>query len=121
LRSSLNLGSGGAKGSGRRPGCRVGDLAAAVPIEDRKVLLRDVVGAAGCKQILYVDHIVGSGSDLLEAVNRIGAEGIVSKSRGNRYRGVTSRDWLKTKVFSTGRHHRLRRARPGPARGDLYR
>jgi ATP-dependent DNA ligase len=45
---------------------------------------------------------VGQGSDLLEAVNGFGGEGIVSKRRGSRYRGGTSRDWLKTKVFSTG-------------------
>jgi bifunctional non-homologous end joining protein LigD len=72
------------------------------PIEDRKVLLRDIIGAAGCERILYVDHIVSSGSDLLEAVNGFGAEGIVSKSRGSHYRAGASRDWLKTKVFSTG-------------------
>jgi bifunctional non-homologous end joining protein LigD len=72
------------------------------PIEDRKALLRDVIGATGCERVLYVDHIAGLGSDLLEAVNRIGAEGIVSKSRGSLYRRGTSRDWLKTKVFSTG-------------------
>jgi ATP-dependent DNA ligase len=50
--------------------------------------LREVIGATGGERVLYV--------------NRIGAEGIVSKSRGNLYRGGASRDWLKTKVFSNG-------------------
>ena len=65
------------------------------------MLLRDVIGGAGGERILYVDHIVGQGGDLLEAVNGLGGEGIVSNSRGSLYRGGTSRDWLKTKVFST--------------------
>ena len=30
-------------------------------IEDRKLLLRDVLGAAGCERIVYVDHVVSSG------------------------------------------------------------
>jgi bifunctional non-homologous end joining protein LigD len=50
-------------------------------IEDRKALLRDVIGAAGCERIVVVDHITGNGAALFEAARRIGAEGIVSKAR----------------------------------------
>jgi bifunctional non-homologous end joining protein LigD len=71
-------------------------------IEDRKALLRDVVGAAGCPRILMVDHVLGRGQQLFEAVRQIGAEGIVSKRLGSAYRAGTSRDWLKTKVSETG-------------------
>ena len=56
-------------------------------IEDRKALLRDVVGAAGCERIVVVDYITGNGAALFEAVRQIGAEGIVSKRAGSAYRG----------------------------------
>ena len=72
------------------------------PIENRKMLLRDVIGAAGCERVVYIDHVLGIGKELFEAVRQIGAEGIVSKRRGSRYRGGESREWLKTKCFETG-------------------
>ena len=65
-------------------------------------MLRDLIGAARCERIVYVDHVLGLGRELFEAVRRIGAEGIVSKRRGSVYRGGESRDWLKAKVFETG-------------------
>jgi bifunctional non-homologous end joining protein LigD len=71
-------------------------------IEDRKTLLRDVIGAAGCERIVYVDHVLGIGEELFEAVRQIGAEGIVSKRRGSFYRGGENREWLKTKCSETG-------------------
>jgi bifunctional non-homologous end joining protein LigD len=72
------------------------------PIEDRKMLLRDVIGAAGCERVVYIDHVLGIGKELFEAVRQIGAEGIVSKRRGSLYRGGESREWLKTKCSETG-------------------
>jgi bifunctional non-homologous end joining protein LigD len=71
-------------------------------IEDRKALLRDVVGAAGCPLLVAVDHIVGSGQQLFTAVCQLGAEGIVSKHAGSPYRAGASGDWLKTKVSEEG-------------------
>ena len=55
------------------------------PIEDRKLLLRDVIGTAGCEPVVYVDHVLGIGQELFEVVRQIGAEGIVSKRRGSLY------------------------------------
>jgi bifunctional non-homologous end joining protein LigD len=72
------------------------------PIEDRKMLLRDVIGTARCERVVYVDHVLGIGKELFEAVRQIGAEGIVSKRRGSLYRGGESREWLKTKCSETG-------------------
>lgn len=66
------------------------------------MLLRDVLGGARCERIVYVDHVRGMGRKLFEAVQQIGAEGIVSKRRGSIYRGGESRDWLKTKCHETG-------------------
>ena len=71
-------------------------------IEDRKALLRDLVGAAGCEHIVFVDYIAGKGTALFAAVRQVGAEGIVSKRAGSRYGAGTSRDWLKTKAGETG-------------------
>jgi bifunctional non-homologous end joining protein LigD len=72
-------------------------------LEDRKALLRAVIAAADGARILYVDHVVGQGGALLEAVRQAGGEGIVSKRCGSRYRGGESRNWRKAKVFATGR------------------
>jgi ATP-dependent DNA ligase len=47
-----------------------------VAIEDRKALLRDVLGPFSGGRIIYVEHIVGRGADLLERVRELGAEGI---------------------------------------------
>src|ERR1043166_7072912 len=53
------------------------------PIEDPKMLLRDLIGAARCERIVYVDHLLGK--ELFEAVREIGA--VVSKRRGGLYCG----------------------------------
>jgi bifunctional non-homologous end joining protein LigD len=71
-------------------------------LEDRKALLRDLIGAARCERIVYVDHLVGLGRELLEAVRQIGAEGVVSKRAGSAYRDGVRRDWLKTKYHQVG-------------------
>jgi bifunctional non-homologous end joining protein LigD len=72
-------------------------------IEDRKALLRDVIGAAGCERIVVVDYMTSNGAALFKAVRQIDAEGIVSKRAGAAYRASGRRDWLKTKVSETGR------------------
>ena len=70
-------------------------------IEDRKALLRDVIGAGGDERIVCIDYITGSGQQLFEAVRQVGVGGIVSKRAGSAYRSGESRDWLKTKVSET--------------------
>jgi bifunctional non-homologous end joining protein LigD len=87
-------------------------------IEDRKALLRDVVGAAGCERIVVVDYMTSNGAALFEAVRQIGAEGIVSKRSGCLYRAGGRRDWLKTKVSETGRFVVTGFAELGPGRLD---
>jgi bifunctional non-homologous end joining protein LigD len=71
-------------------------------IEDRKALLRDLVGASGGPRLIAVDHVTGGGQQLFEAVRQLGAEGIVSKRAGSPYRGGVGRDWLKAKVSEEG-------------------
>jgi bifunctional non-homologous end joining protein LigD len=75
----------------------------ACAIEDRKALLRDVVGTAGCERIVVVDYMTSNGTALFEAVRQVGGEGIVSKRSGSLYRASGRRDWLKAKVSETGR------------------
>ena len=72
-------------------------------IEDRKALLRDLIGAVDAPRLVMVDHITGSGQPLFEAARQLGAEGIVSKRAGSAYRGGVGRDWLKAKVSETAR------------------
>jgi bifunctional non-homologous end joining protein LigD len=71
-------------------------------VEDRKALLREVIAAAGGERVVYVDHLVGQGPALFDAVCEVGGEGIVSKRAGSPYRGGPSRDWFKTKVSEEG-------------------
>jgi len=73
------------------------------PIEDRKGLLREVLAQLSCPRVVYIDHIVGRGAELLRHVEAIGAEGIVSKRAGSLYNGGESRDWRTTKCHRTGR------------------
>jgi bifunctional non-homologous end joining protein LigD len=69
-----------------------------VPIEDRKELLRRLLGRVESGRILYTDHIVGSGRAVLEQACKMGLEGIVSKRASSPYRpGVRGREWVKTK------------------------
>jgi bifunctional non-homologous end joining protein LigD len=72
------------------------------PIEERKALLRQVLDEARSERIVYVDHVIGCGRQLFEAVQQIGAEGVVSKRLGRAYRGGETRDWLKTKCHKVG-------------------
>lgn len=66
------------------------------PLEQRKALLEKLVGN-GDSLIRYSRHFEGDGPHILEHACRLGCEGIVSKRRGDRYRGGRSESWLKTK------------------------
>ena len=65
-------------------------------------MLRRVLDDAPSERIVYVDYLIGQGAELFAAVQRIGAEGIVSKRLASIYRGGDSRDWVKTKCCETG-------------------
>jgi bifunctional non-homologous end joining protein LigD len=54
-----------------------------------------LAGATG--PILYGDHIVGRGEEMLKEVCKLGGEGIVSKKASATYVGGRSRNWLKIK------------------------
>jgi hypothetical protein len=71
-------------------------------IEDRKAQVDKLLKAAACPRVVYVSHVIGKGDRLFDAAQRVGAEGIVSKRIGSRYKGGPTRDWMKTKVSETG-------------------
>src|SRR5204863_8918292 len=89
------------------------------PIEDRKMLLRDVIGAARCPRIVCVDYLLGIGRELFEAVRQVGAEGIVSKRRAAstapREPGLAGDEMLRERFVGDNRVQRAWRGQAGVA------
>jgi bifunctional non-homologous end joining protein LigD len=68
-----------------------------VPLEERKKLLRSVLGEH--ELVRFGSHIEASGKDFYAIVKKQGLEGIVAKLRTSRYEsGRRSRSWLKIKI-----------------------
>jgi bifunctional non-homologous end joining protein LigD len=66
-----------------------------LPLLGRKELLKKIVDKApACLQ--FVEHFP-NGADLLEAADKLGIEGIVSKLGDKPYRSGTRGGWLKIK------------------------
>jgi bifunctional non-homologous end joining protein LigD len=74
-----------------------GEELAKLPNIERKARLASVVGPGKPPLILYADHIVGRGEELLEAMCEAGQEGIISKKADAPYRGDRTKNWLKVK------------------------
>ncbi len=73
---------------------------ARVPLEERKTMLRDVLGTPGPGSLLrYSDHVAGSGPEFFKQACALGVEGIVSKRRDAPYEPGRSRSWLKVKCL----------------------
>jgi ATP-dependent DNA ligase len=84
------------------------------PLLERRSFLRELLGEndPGCC-IHFSDHVIGTGTYLFAAADRMGLEGIVSKRMTSRYRSGASRSWLKVKCFGEGEFVVI-----GTARGD---
>jgi bifunctional non-homologous end joining protein LigD len=67
------------------------------PLEERKEILRRLVGSSGTGVIRYSDHVVGGGARFLEAACARGLEGIVSKRRTDPHRAGRTTGWQKSK------------------------
>ena len=73
---------------------------ARAPLEERKTILRDVLGTPRPGSPLrYSDHVAGSGREFFEQACALGVEGIVSKRRDAPYEPGRSRSWLKVKCL----------------------
>src|SRR3954469_15061987 len=74
-----------------------GRLLTAVPLEDRKALLRTVL-RTGDRRVRYADHVLTEGKAFLDAAAEQGLEGVIAKHRRSIYEpGLRSRAWLKIK------------------------
>jgi bifunctional non-homologous end joining protein LigD len=74
-----------------------GDKLDKKPTIERKQRLAALLGAGVPPFILYADHIVGKGEQLLEAMCSAGQEGIISKKADAPYRSGRTKTWLKIK------------------------
>ena len=65
-------------------------------LEERKTKLADLLSGVDSVHVRYSVSFEDRQA-LLEAVTRLGMEGVVSKKRGSAYRSGRCRDWLKVK------------------------
>ena len=70
-----------------------------MPLEERKRLLSEIVTPS--ERIHVSDFFTVDGAAMLEAARANGLEGIVAKTRGSKYEGRRSRNWVKVKVVSS--------------------
>jgi bifunctional non-homologous end joining protein LigD len=69
----------------------------ALPLIERKKLLRERLAKAGNGPIRYTDHVEGDGASLLGSLCRQGFEGLVAKRADEPYRPGRTQSWLKIK------------------------
>ncbi|SDR63473.1 bifunctional non-homologous end joining protein LigD [Rhizobiales bacterium GAS113] len=69
----------------------------ALPLIERKRLLRERLAKAGNGPIRYTGHVEGDGAALLAALCRQGFEGVVAKRADEPYRSGRTQSWLKIK------------------------
>jgi len=82
-------------------------------LEERKALLKKIVGRRKTGRIRYVDHVEGHGDVLLDHAAQLGLEGIVSKRRDLPYYAGRHDSWrkikcLRTETFVIGGFHDLK-------------
>lgn len=73
-----------------------------LPLEERKALLRELVGTKKTGRIRFVEHVEGRGDVLLAHAAQLGLEGIVSKRRDLPYHPGRHDSWRKVKCLRTG-------------------
>jgi len=71
----------------------------AVPLIDRKALLRRLVPVDPMCHVQFSDHVTGDGRALFAQACRLGLEGVVSKDGKASYRQERTKTWLKAKRF----------------------
>ena len=69
----------------------------ALPLEERKAALGELVGEKASGIVRYSAHVVGGGVEFLRQACRLHLEGAVAKRRDAPYRSGRGRDWLKVK------------------------
>jgi bifunctional non-homologous end joining protein LigD len=74
-----------------------GQSLVALPLEERKQLLLELIGPNQKQRFRFSQHVLGSGTTILDHACRLGLEGIVSKRRDLPYAPGRSDAWLKIK------------------------
>lgn len=69
----------------------------ALPLEERKGALKQLLGMTPSEHVRLSDHVSGEGQRFFDRACAAGLEGIVCKLRRAPYRSGKSRDWLKVK------------------------
>jgi DNA ligase D len=74
---------------------------AAVPLEKRKALLKQVLAAqlSSRSAIQLSDHVIGDGRAFYQQASELGLEGVISKRASAPYQSGRSRTWTKTKAL----------------------
>jgi bifunctional non-homologous end joining protein LigD len=70
---------------------------AKMPTIERKQRLASLLGPGKPPYLLYAEHIVGSGQQLLDAMCEAGQEGVIAKKADASYRSGRTKTWLKIK------------------------
>jgi bifunctional non-homologous end joining protein LigD len=68
-----------------------------LPNVERKQKLAGLLGDGRPPFLLYAQHVVGAGEQLLQAMCEAGQEGIIAKKADAPYRGARTKAWLKIK------------------------
>jgi len=68
-----------------------------LPLDERKAMLKKLVGGRSTGRIRFSDHIEGTGEVFFAEACRAGLEGIVSKRRDQPHRAGRHGGWVKTK------------------------
>jgi bifunctional non-homologous end joining protein LigD len=75
-----------------------GEDIAALPLEQRKEKLRELIEASQTSAtIKYVDHVVGDAARVFKEACKLGAEGVICKSKSAPYRPGRNTVWVKVK------------------------
>ncbi|WP_166041793.1 DNA ligase D [Sphingosinicella sp. YJ22] len=74
-----------------------GDDLAKLPTIERKQRLASLLGPGKPPYLIYAEHIVGSGDELLDAMCEAGQEGVIAKKADAPYRSGRTKTWLKIK------------------------
>ena len=93
----------------------------ASPLAERKRVLASLLDEAGPSPIAYSEPLDIDGNEMLERVQAMGLEGVVSKLRDSPYRSGTSKSWLKiegVKREQKGKHSATdkRSGKPRPSK-----
>ena len=68
-----------------------------IPLLERRLQLTELVARSGVR-CMHLVQSFAAGAKLLEAAERHGLEGIISKRTAAAYRSGPSRDWVKIKT-----------------------